>query len=52
MGEFEIRLIRRAYFGLPIVSIVVPFLGLTKSTLRILKGNPKKNYNGDYRYDR
>ena len=27
---------------LPIVSIVVPFFGLTKSLLRILKGNPKK----------
>ena len=26
----------------PIVSIVVPFVGLTKSILRILKGNPKK----------
>ena len=27
---------------LPIVSIVVPFFGLTNSILRILKGNPKK----------
>ena len=27
---------------LPIVSIVVPFVGLTKSILRILKGNPQK----------
>ena len=27
---------------LPIVSIVVPFFGLTKSILRILKGNPEK----------
>ena len=27
---------------IPIVSIVVPFFGLTKSILRILKGNPKK----------
>ena len=26
----------------PIVSIVVPFFGLTNSILRILKGNPKK----------
>ena len=36
----------------PIVSIVVPFFGLTNSILRILKGNPKKerNYNGDYRF--
>ena len=28
--------------SLPIVSIVVPFFGLTNSILRILKGNPKK----------
>ena len=28
--------------NLPIVSIVVPFLGLTSSILRILKGNSKK----------
>ena len=27
---------------LPIVSFVVPFFGLTKSILRILKGSPKK----------
>ena len=27
---------------LPIVSIVVPFFGLTNSLFRILKGNPKK----------
>ena len=27
---------------LPIVSLVVPFFGLTKSILRILKGNPQK----------
>ena len=27
---------------LPIVSIVVPFFGLTNSVLRILKGNSKK----------
>ena len=27
---------------LPIVSIVVPFFGLTNFILRILKGNPKK----------
>ena len=27
---------------LPKVSIVVPFLGLTKSILRILKGSPEK----------
>ena len=27
---------------IPIVSIVVPFFGLTNSILRILKGNPKK----------
>ena len=27
---------------LPIVSIGVPFFGLTNSILRILKGNPKK----------
>ena len=31
--------------GLPTVSIVVPFFGLTNSILRILKAN----YNGDYR---
>ena len=31
-----------ATWGSPIVSIVVPFLGLPKSILRILKGNPKK----------
>ena len=30
-------------WDLPIVSIVVPFFGLTKSILRILKGNPKKD---------
>ena len=35
--------------SLPIVSIVVPFFGLTNSILRILKGNPKTNYNGDHR---
>ena len=29
-------------WGLPIVSIVVPFFGFTNSILRILKGNPKK----------
>ena len=29
-------------WGLPIVSIVVPFFGLTNSILRILKGSPKK----------
>ena len=28
--------------GLPIVSIVVPFFGLTKYIIRILKGDPKK----------
>ena len=28
--------------SLPIVSIVVPFFGLTNSILRILKGSPKK----------
>ena len=27
---------------IPIVSIVVPFFGLTNSTYRILKGSPKK----------
>ena len=37
---------------LPIVTIVVPFVGLTKSILRIPKGNPqKRNYNGDCRYN-
>ena len=30
------------HFIKPIVSIVVPFFGLTNSILRILKGNPKK----------
>ena len=30
------------YRVLPIVSIVVPFFGLTNSILRILKGSPKK----------
>ena len=34
---------------LPIVSIVVPFFGVTKSILRIPEGNPKRNHNGDYR---
>ena len=34
---------------LPIVSIVVPFFGLTKYIIRILEGNPKRSYNGDYR---
>ena len=34
---------------LPTVSMVVPFLGLTKFILRNLKGNPKRNYNGDYK---
>ena len=36
---------RRAWFrvwGLPIVSIVVPFLGLTKYMLRILQGSTQK----------
>ena len=28
--------------GIPIVSIVVPFFGLTNSRLGILTGNPKK----------
>ena len=38
-------------WGLPIVSIVAPFFGLTNSILRILKGNPpKRNYNGDFRW--
>ena len=30
------------FWYLPIVSIVVPFFGLTNSILRILKGNPQK----------
>ena len=34
---------------LPLVSIVVPFFGLTSFMLRIPKGNPKRNYNGDFR---
>ena len=33
---------RGASETLPIVSIVVPFLGLTNFILRILKGTPKK----------
>ena len=33
---------------LPVVSIVVSFFGLTHFIVRILKGNPKRNYNGDY----
>ena len=32
----------RPSVGLPLVSIVVPFFGLTNSILRILKGNPTK----------
>ena len=32
-----------------IVSIVVPFLGLTNPIIRILQGNPKRNYDGDCR---
>ena len=36
-GECRIRV-----QGLPIVSIVVLFFGLTSSILRILRGNPKK----------
>ena len=35
----------------PVVSIVVLFFaGLTSFVLRIRKGNPKRNYNGDYRH--
>ena len=37
------------YIDIPIVYIAVPFLGLTKSILRILKGSLYRNYNGDYR---
>ena len=33
-------------------SIVVPVFGLSSSILGILNGNPKRNYNGDYRYGR
>ena len=38
--------------GLPIVSIVVPFFGLTKLRYRvrtIILANEKRNYNGDHR---
>ena len=38
MSDMDVR--RSAI--LPIVSIVVPFFGLTNSILRILKGNPKQ----------
>ena len=34
---------------MPIVSIVFLFVVLTESILRTLKGNPKRNHNGDYR---
>ena len=35
--------------ALPIVSIALPFLGLTHFITRVVQGNPKKrNYNGDY----
>ena len=34
---------------IPVVSFVVPIFGFTIFILRILKGNPKRNYNGDYR---
>ena len=36
--------------ALPLVSIVVPFFGLSNFILRILTGNPKKElYSVDYR---
>ena len=40
--ECRAKLFRFFWGDLPIVSIVVPFFGLTKSILRILKSNPKK----------
>ena len=36
--------------GLPIVSITVPFSGLTNYIIRIRKVAPIRNYNGDYRW--
>ena len=33
---------RQAFRSLPIVSIVVPFFGLSKYIVRILQGNPQK----------
>ena len=38
----EFGAVQFAAYSIPIVSIVVPFFGLTISTLRILKGNPQK----------
>ena len=34
--------LHRLCSGTPVVSIVVPFFGLTNSILRFLKGNPQK----------
>ena len=41
-GVFGTLGLARAFWALPMVSIVVPFFGSTNFILRILNGSPKK----------